>query len=267
VRIRPGSALLVLLCTPVLAADRGRLLAVRATPAADASVVELVGDRPLSFTTLRLDSPPRVVVDVADADPDGIAPEQVVDDVAVRRIGVARAGESTARVVIELRAESEFDVHAEGSKLEVRIPRSASASLDDVQRARADLPTVALVAAPRPPADAPAVPPDKRGETITGIGFRPQAGGAVVVHSDGPLEYGVADEPGAVLLHFRGAHIPLANNRRPLDTSFFTGPVARVVPRQLDAGADLRIELRSRAEVHLQQDGGLLTVSFTPAAN
>jgi hypothetical protein len=273
VRIRLGSAL-VLACAPVLAADRGRLLSVRATPGADASIVEVVADRPLSFTTLRLESPPRVVVDVVDADPEGVAPEQEVDDAAIRRIAVARAGESTARVVIELRGDSEFDVHTEGSKLEVRIP-AAAASLDgrrpeaasEVERARAALPTVSLVAAPRPPADTPAVAAEKRGETITGIGFRPQEGGAVVVHSDGPLEYGVTAADRAVLLHFRGARIPLVNNRRPLDTSFFAGPIVRVVPRQLEAGADLRIELRSPAEYRLQQDGGLLTVSFTPAAN
>jgi AMIN domain len=266
VRIGPGSALL-LLCAPVFAADRGRLLAVRAMPGGDASIVEVVGDRPLSFTTLRLESPPRVVVDVVDADPEGIAPEQVVDDGSVRRIAVARAGENTARVVIELCAESEFDVHGDGSRLEVRIARAAPAvSLEEVTRARAELPTVSLVAAQPPPADTPRVPAEPRGETITGIGFRPQEG-AVIVRSDGPLDASVTSDDRVVLVHFPGARIPLVNNRRPLDTSFFVGPVARVVPRQLEAGADLRIELRSRAEVHLQQTGGLLTVSFTPAAN
>jgi hypothetical protein len=77
----------------------------------------------------------------------------------------------------------------------------------------------------------------------------------------------VTADDGAVLLHFEGVRIPLFNNRRPLETSWFAGPVARVVPRQLEAGADLRIELRQRAEYRLQQNGGLLTVSFTPAAN
>jgi len=75
----------------------------------DAARVELVGDRPLSFTTLRLLSPPRVVIDVADADASGVAGAQVVDDGTVRRVGVASVG-TTARVVIELAGDTEFDV-------------------------------------------------------------------------------------------------------------------------------------------------------------
>ena len=281
-RIALGSALL-LACAPALAAERGRLVSVRAAATKDASVVELIGERPLSFTTLRLSEPPRVVVDVVDVDPGGIAPEQRVDDGTVRRIGVAAAGGNTARVVIELSEEAEFDVRAAGTRLEVRIARAVTAAapplaaaaagedvLHEVDRARAEIPTVSLVGAPRPP---PPEPPPARiaraGQrtSITGIGFRPLDGGSVVVRSDGPLDYGVSGEERAVLLQFRDAVIPLANNRRPIDTRVFGGPVARVVPLQAKGGAGVRIELVSRAEYHLQQSGGVLTVSFTPPAN
>jgi len=90
-------ALVALPAAAGLSAGAGRLLAVRPAGDAQASVIELVGDRPLSFTTLRLASPPRVVVDVADADPSGVAPAQLVDDGTVKRIGVAPVGGTTAQ--------------------------------------------------------------------------------------------------------------------------------------------------------------------------
>jgi hypothetical protein len=101
---------------------------------------------------------------------------------------------------------------------------------------------------------------------ITGIGFRPQAGGEVIVRSDRPLQYGVSSSDRAVLLHLPNAAIPVANNRRPLDTRVFGGPVQRVVPHEVKGGTEVRIELREPAEVHLNQSGSLLTLSFTPGS-
>jgi len=132
---------------------------------------------------------------------------------------------------------------------------------------------VALVGSQRPsttedqtPA-APAQPaPGKGRAAITGIGFRPNAGGEVLVRSDRPLRYGVSSTEHAVLLHLPDAAIPVANNRRPLDTRFFGGTVQRVVPLQHSGGTDVRIELREPAEVHLNQNGSLLTLSFTPGS-
>jgi hypothetical protein len=100
---------------------------------------------------------------------------------------------------------------------------------------------------------------------ITGIGFRPIQGGEVIVRSDHPLEYGVSDDAGAVLLHLPSAAIPLPNNRRPLDTRFFQGAVERVVPLPVAGGTDVRIELRQHAEYQLAQNGSVLTVTFSAA--
>jgi hypothetical protein len=98
---------------------------------------------------------------------------------------------------------------------------------------------------------------------ITGIGFRPLGAGAVVVRSDRPLEYDVDAHDRQIVLHLRGAAIPLPNNRRPLDTSFFGGPVDRIVPAAVPGGVDLRIELRETAEFQLDQAGGVLTMAFS----
>ena len=151
----------------------------------------------------------------------------------------------------------------------------APAQIPEV-RERAALPTVALVGSQRPaapeerppatPKHAVLPPPAKGHAAITGIGFRPQSGGEVIVRSDRPLRYGVSSLERAVLLHLPDAAIPLANNRRPLDTRVFGGTVQRIVPLQHSGGTEVRIELREPAEVHLNQSGSLLTLSFTPGS-
>ena len=436
---------LAVLPVVALAQERGRLLGVRAGGDAAAASIELLGDRPLSFTTLKLSAPPRVVVDFADTEVMPEARELAVEDGTVRRVAAAAAGQRTARVVIELAAEAEFDVRAHGSRVEVRVPRiapllaqtessapagtappaeaapgSAPSPAGSEPRAgaaetgptpsggeqesekRASPPAVSLLeshasrpesapesagagspslAAPKtaaapskmtPPArldpaaekrrareeriaayaasqreaaekvaavqkavrarrlaaeqkaaadkkaravaaaekaarskqlaaekavaarrlaaekaeqkkragaaaqktDADrraarsAVRPQRKvamaqRHAITGIGFRPINGGEVIGRSDQPLEYGVSDDDNALLLHLPSAGIPLPNNRRPLDTRFFGGPVQRVVPVARENGTDLRIELRGHADYQLAQSGTVLTVTFS----
>ena len=398
-------ALIALLGTAAAAAGGGKLVAVRPATGPDHTVVQLDADQPLSFTTLKLGSPARIVVDLADTTADGVAAEQEVAGGAVRRIAVAAAGARTTRVVIELDGDAEFDVRAAGTRIEVRIPNPAAAiarkttanatpaatatttematatgtatpaatatatematatgtatppatattteiatatgtatppatgtatatpagtatptgtptatptatptttatptatatsaatvtptptdaearateaaqanvpagdaaEIPEV-RERAALPTVALVGSQRPgpvvtkSVTVPVTPPTKGHAAITGIGFRAQSGGEVIVRSDRPLQYGVSSSDRAVLLHLPNAAIRVANNRRPLDTRVFGGTVQRVVPRQVPGGTEVRIELREPAEVHLNQTGSLLTLSFTPGS-
>ncbi|TMA17037.1 MAG: AMIN domain-containing protein [Deltaproteobacteria bacterium] len=398
-----SKTLTVACCAFALAAaeEQGRLLGVRARVDAKASVVEIDGDRPLSFTTMKLLSPPRVVVDFADTEVAAEQRELEIDDGTLRRAALAQAGSRTARVVIELSVDAEFDVRAEGNRVEVRVPRPGAvaeaepegqgagdaeaekvASLPkislvgskpaqppedgrtDRQRAAAEkaealkktlaeqrkreaaekaarklaLKSGRKVVAPREAAKRPSEPaaksepaksepakserpvpepaPSANVETapkeppstpgakpvtpqldtvpapppavaekppehtpagpkapvamagarhITGIGFRPIQGGEVIVRSDHPLEYGVSDDAGAVLLHLPSAAIPLPNNRRPLDTRFFQGAVERVVPLPVAGGTDVRIELRQHAEYQLAQNGSVLTVTFSAA--
>ncbi|HEY2031168.1 MAG TPA: AMIN domain-containing protein [Myxococcales bacterium] len=106
-------------------AQEGRLVAVRPGGDAMSSAVELIGNRPLSFTTLELQSPPRIVVDFADTVVGGAPAEVSVEDGTVRTVATAAAGAHTARVVIELVADAEFDVRAKGNAVVVRIPRIA----------------------------------------------------------------------------------------------------------------------------------------------
>ncbi len=318
------TSVIALLATAAAGAGGGRLLSVRPVGGPDATLVQLDADQPLSFTTLKLAGPPRVVVDLAETAVAGVAAEQEVGDGAVRRIAVAAAGAHTARVVIELAGDVDFDVRASGNRIEVRVPRAAALARSDSGgasvvdsaeatttasasatatpsptatanttpsaatstsdpapaeipevRERAGLPTVSLVGSGRPEstegrpaaiAERTKPAPAKGHAAITGIGFRPQFGGEVIVRSDRPLQYGVSSSDRAVLLHLPNAAIPVANNRRPLDTRFFGGPVQRVVPHEVKGGTEVRIELREPAVVHLNQSGSLLTVSFTPGS-
>jgi hypothetical protein len=126
------------------AQERGRLIGVKSGGDETSSAVELIGNRPLSFTTLQLESPPRVVVDFADTEVAGAPAELSVEDGTVRRVAAAPAGASVARVVIELVADAEFDVRAVGNRVEVRVPRIGPVP-----------PKVAQAELPRPPKPTP----------------------------------------------------------------------------------------------------------------
>ena len=372
-------------------------------------MIAVLGDRPLTFTTLKLWGPPRIVVDFADTEIPGGADEMQVDDGTIRRVAATAVRPRTARVVIELAADAEFDVRAAGTQVEVRVPRitplvakapdepptvavtgppagalpaekraaaakamiekfsgaekareekraaeekalarkrvaddqkladqraaadrklAAQRAAEDKklaaertasdralaaararEKARADREAARLAeqataadkaaVAARAKAQAEAerraeraaqlariererrrfgqvTPPPPRSRSawqkvawasssqraITGIGFRPQGGGEVIVRSDRPLQYDISGEGRAVLLHLPSAAIPRSNDRRPLDTSFFNGAVQRVVPLPVPGGTDLRIELRAHAEYQLAQNGSVLTVTF-----
>ena len=118
---------IALLATAAAGAGGGKLLSVRPVGTPDATLVQLEADQPLSFTTLKLAGPPRVVVDLAETEVGGAASEQEVADGAVRRIAVAAAGAHTARIVIELTADVDFDVRASGARIVCTVrPRSWS---------------------------------------------------------------------------------------------------------------------------------------------
>jgi AMIN domain-containing protein len=103
--------------------EQGRLIGVRIGGDDRTSGVVIESDRPLSFTTLKLLSPPRVVVDFADTEVAVEQRELEIGDGTLRRAAVAQAGSRTARVVIELVADAEFDIRSDGNAVEVRVPR------------------------------------------------------------------------------------------------------------------------------------------------
>jgi len=207
------TAVLALLSTAATAGG-GKLLDVRAIPGPDATVVQLEADAPPSFTTMKLASPPRVVVDLAETSVSGVARQQEVGDGAVRRIAVADAGAHTARVVIELVADAEFDVRASQSRVEVRIPRP-------VAIARAD-PAPAPGSAPPDPAPAPAsASPDPAPGPASAPPVQPEAEAATAELVPPPPAATTTDD----------ASIPEARERAALPTVALVAGTAPAEPR------------------------------------
>jgi len=77
-------------------------------------------------------------------------------------------------------------------------------------------------------------------------GSGPMQGEKCWLRSDRPLRYGVSSTERAVLLHLPDAAIPVANNRRPLDTRFFGAPCSEWVPTAA-SGRDRRADRAARA--------------------
>ena len=176
--------------------------------------VQLEADAPPSFTTMKLASPPRVVVDLAETSVSGVARQQEVGDGAVRRIAVADAGAHTARVVIELVADAEFDVRASQSRVEVRIPRP-------VAIARAD-PAPAPGSAPPDPAPAPAsASPDPAPGPASAPPVQPEAEAATAELVPPPPAATTTDD----------ASIPEARERAALPTVALVAGTAPAEPR------------------------------------
>ena len=136
------------------AQDRGKLLGLKAAGDAKASVVLISADRPLSFTTMKLSDPPRVVVDFADTEIAFSRRELTVEDGTVRRVAAAPAGSRTARVVVELQADAEFDVRTARNRIQLRIARRPALA------SREDTPSPAPSPQPPPSTPTPAAAPE-----------------------------------------------------------------------------------------------------------
>src|SRR5262249_10348962 len=72
------------------------------------------------------------------------ARELAIEDGTLRRAAIAQAGERTARVVIELAADAEFDVRTDGNDVEVRVPRPSPVATSEKQPAEPQAPLPAV---------------------------------------------------------------------------------------------------------------------------
>src|SRR5437660_1735619 len=168
--------------------ERSRIIALRARADAEASVVELEGDRPLSFTTLRLDAPPRVVLDFADARFDGVPEELPLEDCTVRRAAAAEAPEAPAPPPADRPPPPPENPQLPTVAL---VGRTRPPPVAAPPRARTGRRLAAATPAPPPPAKKAAARRPQR-SAIHGIGFRPSSGGVVIVRTDRPVEDTVA---------------------------------------------------------------------------
>jgi hypothetical protein len=111
-------------------------------------------------------------------------------------------------------------------------------------------------------------------QQVTWAGFQPLPGGGTRAFAQltGPVEYLVREQRGQVVVTLKRCGIYLKNNRRKIDTRFFSGPIAAVEtsPRG-GRQVELRVKLRRNAkpDVRLEAAGDgsqLLLVDFAPGA-
>ncbi|HZZ83427.1 MAG TPA: AMIN domain-containing protein [Anaeromyxobacteraceae bacterium] len=139
----------ILLAAGAAHAESQGLNAIRKVEVRDADglvAIRVEGSRPPSFTTFALQSPPRFVVDVAEATFDGVPGSTVVKNGTVTVVNsLAYPDKSMARVVIWFAHDTEAPrVRTEGNALVVEVARPATPAA-----------VVAASSAPAEPAAAP----------------------------------------------------------------------------------------------------------------
>jgi hypothetical protein len=152
----------VSIASPLLAAE---LLDVKPVVYGSSVVIEVTADIPMTYTYYKVPGQARVVVDIADADPEKVEPLIVVNKGAVSSISVDKAmiGDMTvSRLVFNLVSESEVEVsHLPDRKtLNVSFGGGKAAAAPAAPPAPAPAASIAAVAAPEPKepgAPAPAV--------------------------------------------------------------------------------------------------------------
>ncbi len=150
----------VSMASPVLAAE---LLDVKPVVSGSSVVIEVTADIPMTYTYYKVPGQARVVVDIADADPEKVEPLIVVNKGAVSSISVDKAmiGDMTvSRLVFNLVAESEISVNHLPDRKTLNVSfgggKAAAAPALAASVAPAAVPEPKEPAAPAPAVVAPA---------------------------------------------------------------------------------------------------------------
>ena len=150
----------VSMASPVLAAE---LLDVKPVVSDSSVVIEVTADIPMTYTYYKVPGQARVVVDIADADPEKVEPLIVVNKGAVSSISVDKAmiGDMTvSRLVFNLVAESEISVNHLPDRKTLNVSfgggKAAAAPALAASVAPAAVPEPKEPAAPAPAVVAPA---------------------------------------------------------------------------------------------------------------
>ena len=102
---------------------------------------------------------------------------------------------------------------------------------------------------------------------INWIGFQQfREASRVFVRTTEPVKYTIDNSrPNMVVLILENTRVPLRNNRRAIDTSFFDSPVRYIIPKVIEGpSASVRIEIYLRDKVPFQkvQNDNVLSIFF-----
>lgn len=138
---------------------------------------------------------------------------------------------------------------------ELRSPRASERSPEPTA------PPTWVSAAARPENDDATPGP----RVLTYIGFQ-HAGGTsrVFVRLDGRARFRAVPNPApdTFVLELKDTSITVENNTRPLDTSFFPGPVGRVQAKRIGAHVHVEVRLRSAAKWTIKRVGTTVAIDF-----
>jgi hypothetical protein len=195
------------------------------------------------------------------------AAQKKQQDDAARAEAKRQAKEEAAR------AEADRKAQAEAARAEKQRQAQEKAALAEAQRrekatvvAQADTRQAVREASDAPPAsESGGAEVSNRRKTVMLVGFSPDKS-RVFVRTSEPVHYTVsqADER-TIVLELENTSIHRSNDRRPLDTRYFGGPVVEISPRPA-SGKTVRVSVTLRDKVGYQarQDGNEVSLLFAP---
>jgi hypothetical protein len=131
VRLAAPLAITLFLAPAAIAQSNGQLLAstektiavrsIRAVPGSDGSVLEIISDHPLVPVISKLDNPPRLVIDLANARLSNSKKRIAFRSNEVAGVRIGQFQDSVARIVVDLARPVSYAWDAAGNRLMVRL--------------------------------------------------------------------------------------------------------------------------------------------------
>jgi len=178
-----------------------------------------------------------------------------------------KAEAETARAEADRKAQEEARRAEEERKAREAASARAVVAQAESQRARpvaaSDAPAGSTPSAAQPASAGTEISP--RRKTVTLVGFAPDKS-RVFVRTNEPVRYTVSQaDDRTVVIELENTAFQRSNDRRPLDTRFFGGPVMEIAPRPA-SGKTVRVAVTLRDKVGYQarQDGNEVSLQFAP---
>jgi ATPase subunit of ABC transporter with duplicated ATPase domains len=185
------------------------------------------------------------------------AAQKKIQEDAARAEAQRKAQEESAR------AEAQRKAQEEAARAEAQ--RRAQASATVVAQADTPKQPVREASDARPAPSGGGAEVSSRRKTVILVGFSPDKS-RVFVRTSEPVHYTVSQaDDRTVVLELENTTFQHSNDRRPLDTRFFGGPVVEITPRPA-SGKTVRVAVTLRDKVGYQarQDGNEVSLQFAP---
>jgi hypothetical protein len=101
---------------------------------------------------------------------------------------------------------------------------------------------------------------------MTYIGFRQRDGiSRVFVRLDGRARFRQYQDRATFVLELVDTSVNVENNERPLDTTYFEGPIANIRARPVDSNTRIEVKLRATAPWQIKRIGNTIAIDFEHA--